>query len=192
MGQKLLKQGTGRDSANIDYTLALSPLGTMLVAKTIRGLCALWWGEGKELEELLKKRFPTANLTKDDESLAPLCDQINRHLEGESSLPELKLDAWGTPFQQQVWNALLTIPPGETRTYRQVAHMIGRPNAMRAVAGACGANPVALFIPCHRVIRSDGGFAGYRWGVDRKRRLLEIETGTFKKPTSLHRERKSS
>lgn len=158
------------------YTIAATSLGTMLVARSERGLCALWWGDGESVMAELRHRFPQARLVRDDAALAQTVAGIEAYLSQGRPLPEEALDARGSEFQRRVWSELRKIPAGETRTYAQIAQAIGKPSAARAVARACATNPVALFIPCHRVIRSDGDMAGFRWGVGRKKALLALES----------------
>lgn len=149
-------------------------LGTALVAATEHGVCAVKLGaNGESLERLLADEFPAAELAR-----VPLRDIQSRviaYIAGEASLARVPLDIRGTVFQRRVWEALRRIPSGETRTYQDIARDIGAPAAVRAVGSACGANPVALFVPCHRAVRTDGGLGGYAWGLDAKKRLLEME-----------------
>lgn len=152
-------------------------LGTVLVAATGKGICALLLGDDPaELSAELQRRFPGAELTGGDEAFAKLVAQAIRHVEAPAPRWNLPLDLRGTPFQQCVWQALREIPVGTTDSYTGVAERIGRPAAVRAVAAACAANPVAVAVPCHRVVRRDGGISGYRWGVARKRALLALES----------------
>lgn len=166
------KGGLGQ---TIAYTIAESPLGSMLVAATEHGLCAIWFGESETLVQDLHNEYLKARFTQDAGSLQTYIQAILVYLDGQQSYLNLTTDAAGTVFQQRVWDTLRTIPYGETRSYAQVAEMIGEPKAVRAVARACPTNPVALVVPCHRVVRSGGQLSGYRWGVDRKRALLERE-----------------
>jgi AraC family transcriptional regulator of adaptative response/methylated-DNA-[protein]-cysteine methyltransferase len=169
------RRGGGRGQ-HVAYTLADSPLGRLLLAATERGVCALSLGDADgPLETWLRAELPAAELRRDDDTLAAWLADVLEHLAGR--LPDLRLplDVRATAFQRQVWQALQAIPFGQTRTYKQVAAAVGKPRAIRAVARACATNPVSLVVPCHRVVRCDGGLAGYRWGVDRKRRLLEAE-----------------
>lgn len=159
----------------IFYTVASSPLGPMLLARTARGICALGWGEEGDSLSDLRRRFPRASLERDDEGLRPLVQAINRHLSEGGPLSDIPIDARGSEFQRRVWDALREIPYGETRTYTEIARRIGMPQAVRAVARACASNPIALLIPCHRILRSDGCLAGYRWGVERKAALVAAE-----------------
>ncbi len=167
------------NSQPIHCTFGKSSLGTVLLGATPHGVCALFLGDDQEaLGAELQKRFPRTRLHLNDQPGESLRGQLARVMElienpgRETNLP---LDIQGTPFQQRVWNVLRQIPAGETLTYAQVAQRLGEPKAVRAVAGACGANRIAVVIPCHRVIRSDGGLSGYRWGVERKRALLTRE-----------------
>jgi O-6-methylguanine DNA methyltransferase len=126
----------------------------------------------------LSSEYPRGQVTRDDAALQSAVDQVVHLAMGEAPHVDLPLDVQATAFQRRVWEALRQIPRGEVRTYGQIAREIGQPEAVRAVGRACGANPVALAIPCHRVVGADGGLGGYRWGVERKRRLLEAERTT--------------
>jgi AraC family transcriptional regulator of adaptative response/methylated-DNA-[protein]-cysteine methyltransferase len=160
----------------IGYTIVDSPLGRLLVAATERGLCAVYPGDSDAaLEAALRREYPAAGITAADGRLGPWVAAILRHLEGQPLPPDLPLDVQATAFQGRVWAALRAIPYGDTRSYGAVAAALGEQKAARAVAGACARNPVALVIPCHRVVQEDGGLGGYRWGVARKRQLLEQE-----------------
>ena len=166
----------GGAGMEVRYTIVGSPLGRLLVAATPRGVCAVAMGEfNRELECALRSEFPAANVAADRGSLARWTRQILAHLAGRRPRLDLPLDVQATAFQWQVWNALAAIPRGETRSYAEVASAIGRPRAARAVARACAANPVALAVPCHRVVPATGGVGGYRWGAARKRALLARE-----------------
>jgi AraC family transcriptional regulator of adaptative response/methylated-DNA-[protein]-cysteine methyltransferase len=168
----------GGQGLSIRFAIVPSPLGQLLVAATARGVCAVSLGDTDEqLERRLRAEFPRAVVERDDGSLADLAGRVLAHIRGDGSAHDLPLDVRGTAFQQQVWRALLAIPYGETRSYAEVAAAIGQPTATRAVARACATNPVAVVIPCHRVVRSNGGLGGYAGGVERKERLLEIEGG---------------
>jgi AraC family transcriptional regulator of adaptative response/methylated-DNA-[protein]-cysteine methyltransferase len=148
----------------------------LLVAATARGICAVSLGAADaELERALDREFPSAERVRDDRALAPWVDVILKHLRGEEPHLDLPLDVRATAFQRRVWQALRDIPYGSTRTYSAIAREIGKPTAVRAVARACATNPASLVIPCHRVIREDGELGGYRWGIERKRRLLDQE-----------------
>ncbi|HEY6824951.1 MAG TPA: methylated-DNA--[protein]-cysteine S-methyltransferase [Steroidobacteraceae bacterium] len=158
-----------------------SPLGTVLVGATERGLCSVKIGnQAKPLARLLREEFSEAELVENPGSLRAIRAAVLAFLAGDRKIARLPLDIRGTVFQRRVWEALRTIPRGETRTYAQLARAIGAPAAVRAVGSACGANPVALVIPCHRAVRTDGGLGGYAWGLDRKRQLLKLEKGNKK------------
>jgi len=160
----------------ISFGIAESPLGKVLVAVTGAGVCAVAFGDlESELEDDLRSRFALAEIRRDDAGLGETLRQVVARLSEHPLAAELPLDVRATAFQRRVWTALQAIPRGETRSYAQVASVIGQPTAVRAVARACASNPVAVVIPCHRVVGSDGKLNGYRWGVDRKRRLLELE-----------------
>ena len=167
----------GGAGMEIRYTTFDTPLGCLLIAATERGVCALQLGDDPSaLGEALAAEFPQATLRPDDDGLAEAAAALREHLTGRRPLLDLPLDVRGTAFQQRVWAELRKIPYGQTRTYTQVAKAIGQPNAVRAVARACATNPAALVIPCHRVVRAGGALAGYRWGLARKKTLLENET----------------
>lgn len=160
----------------IAYAIAGCPLGRLLVAATQRGVCAVKLGDsGKVLEKDLRSEFPEAELTRDDAGAKAPLAALLRHLEGKEPHLDLPLDLRATAFQRRVWAELQAIPAGETRTYKEIAAALGLKNSARAVGSACAANPAALIVPCHRVVRADGGLAGYRWGVERKKKLLEKE-----------------
>jgi AraC family transcriptional regulator of adaptative response/methylated-DNA-[protein]-cysteine methyltransferase len=161
---------------HITYTVTAGSLGWLLLATTERGLCAVRFGESAmELEQALGREFPAATLRRHDAALRPWVDAVTRYLDGQPLPHEMPLDVQATAFQSRVWEALRAIPYGSTRSYSQVAQAIGQPTAVRAVARACATNPVAMVIPCHRVVRHDGALGGYRWGVARKRALLARE-----------------
>ena len=152
----------------------VSPLGTVLIAATNKGLCSVKLGDdGSQLRALLSDEFSAAVLVEGE--LEELKAKILAFIDGETSLARLPLDVRGTVFQRRVWDELRRIPRGETRTYQEIARAIGVPAAVRAVGSACGANPVALVVPCHRAVRADGGLGGYAWGLPVKKRLLETE-----------------
>ena len=173
-----MKPGSWRrcgDGIEIAYAIAPTEFGYLLVATTARGICAVRLGSSvEELESGFQMDFARATRTRDDR-LSSLVDQIIVLIGSNAPSPHLPLDIRATAFQQRVWQHLQTIPRGETRTYSQVAAEIGSPSAIRAVARACATNPLALIVPCHRVVGSNGSLTGYRWGVDRKRKLLEKE-----------------
>jgi AraC family transcriptional regulator of adaptative response/methylated-DNA-[protein]-cysteine methyltransferase len=167
---------SGGVDARITYAVAPCALGHLLVATTERGVCAVRLGDSEAaLEAALRDEFPAAALQRDDEQLRSTMAVLHDYLRGEQPHLDLPLDIRATAFQRRVWEALRAIPYGSTRSYRDVAEAIGQPKAVRAVARACATNPVALVVPCHRVVGSDGRMSGYRWGVERKRALLEQE-----------------
>jgi AraC family transcriptional regulator of adaptative response/methylated-DNA-[protein]-cysteine methyltransferase len=148
----------------------------LLVAATERGICALSLGNSDaQLEAALGEEFPQAEIRRDEAGLGGWTGALVKHLEGAQPALDLALDIRATAFQRRVWEELRKIPYGGTRTYSEIARAIGRPTAARAVARACATNPVSVVIPCHRVVRGDGGLGGYRWGLERKRALLETE-----------------
>ncbi|NEU11352.1 bifunctional DNA-binding transcriptional regulator/O6-methylguanine-DNA methyltransferase Ada [Methylobacterium sp. BTF04] len=160
----------------IRFAVGECSLGSILVAATIRGVCAILLGDDPDaLARDLQDRFPRAEITGGDAGFEETVARVVGLVEAPGLGLDLPLDIGGTAFQQRVWEALRTIPAGETATYARVAAMIGRPAAVRAVAGACGANAHAIAIPCHRVVRTDGALSGYRWGVARKATLLARE-----------------
>lgn len=164
------------------YTIVPSPHGRLLVAATDRGVAAVLLGESDTtLIRDLTSQFPEAERARvdtGDEWLRQLVRGVAAEVARPGSGGSLPLDLHGTAFQWKVWRALTTIPAGETRTYTQVARSVGRPRAVRAVASACAANRVAVLVPCHRVVRRDGSLGGYRWGLERKARLLAREQAT--------------
>lgn len=166
----------GGANREIRFAVGECSLGSILVASSDRGICAILLGDDpNELARDLQERFPHAHLIGGDGDFEQLVARVVGLVEAPGIGLELPLDVRGTAFQQRVWQALRRIPPGATATYTEIARQIGAPKAVRAVAQACGANTLAVAIPCHRVVRSDGGLAGYRWGVERKRTLLERE-----------------
>lgn len=151
-------------------------LGIVLVAESARGVCAILLGDdANELASDLRVRFPPAKLTAGGAELERLVAQVATFLAWPAIGLDVALDIRGTAFQRRVWEVLQRIPAGSTESYTDIANRIGSPKSVRAVAQACGANTLAVAIPCHRVVRSDGGLSGYRWGVARKRALLERE-----------------
>lgn len=176
MGMRPSEYRAGAPGQHIRYTLADTSLGRVLIAATDKGVCAVRIGDSdKALEATLRDEFAKADITRDDRSLASYVRDIVGAAEGSGITHEIPLDIRHTAFQGKVWQALRKINLGETRSYQQVARAIGEPRAVRAVANACASNPVALVIPCHRVVRSDGKEGGYRWGVERKQQLLSRE-----------------
>src|SRR6266513_4489404 len=170
------KYRRGAIAAPIRYTFTDSPLGRMLVAATEKGICAIQFADSdEELDQGLKHEFPFAIRRRDDSGMREWKEDLLRHMRGQKLNASLPLDIQATAFQRRVWTYLQSIPFGSTKSYSQVAKAIGQPTATRAVARACATNQVAVAIPCHRVVREDGGMGGYRWGIDRKKALLEME-----------------
>jgi AraC family transcriptional regulator of adaptative response/methylated-DNA-[protein]-cysteine methyltransferase len=158
----------------ISYCSFSSPLGIVLVAATDQGLCSVKLGsDAAWLERLLSEEFSEADLS--EKAMPETKAAILRFIAGENGVARIPLDIRGTVFQRRVWEELRRIPRGETRTYRDIARALGAPDAVRAVGSACGANPVALVVPCHRAVRTDGGLGGYAWGLGRKKKLLALE-----------------
>jgi len=172
------KYRRGAIAATIRYTIADSPLGRMLIAATEKGICAIQFARtDSELIEGLKREFPFAVRRPDDGELQAWVSTLLHHLRGKDLNASLPLDIQATAFQRKVWAYLQSIPFGETKSYGEVAKAIGKPRAFRAVARACATNPVAVAIPCHRVVRENGSMGGYRWGMERKKALLQMERG---------------
>jgi AraC family transcriptional regulator, regulatory protein of adaptative response / methylated-DNA-[protein]-cysteine methyltransferase len=170
------KYRRGAIAASIRYACADSPLGRMLIAATDRGICSIQFaGSDAELLEGLKREFPFAVRKPDDRGLREWVEGLLLKMTGKNLDAALPLDIRATAFQRRVWTYLQSIPFGATKSYQDVAKAIGRPTACRAVARACATNPVAVAIPCHRVVRGDGNASGYRWGMERKETLLKIE-----------------
>ncbi|MET0545264.1 MAG: bifunctional DNA-binding transcriptional regulator/O6-methylguanine-DNA methyltransferase Ada [Caulobacterales bacterium] len=166
----------GGDSVAIRYAVAPSSLGFVLAASTQKGVCAILLGDDPAaLVEDLRSRFPKAEIGAGDEAYKTQATDVVALVEEPARATDFPLDIRGTAFQQRVWSALRKIPAGQTASYADIAATIGAPKAMRAVAGACAANPLAVAVPCHRVVRNDGALSGYRWGVERKRALLDRE-----------------
>jgi AraC family transcriptional regulator of adaptative response/methylated-DNA-[protein]-cysteine methyltransferase len=167
---------TGGNGAAIRFAVGECSLGSVLVAATDKGICAIQLGDDPDaLVHALQERFPKAQLIGNDEAFEQLVSRVVGLIEAPGSASDLPLDVRGTAFQRLVWQALRGIPPGERASYAEIAARIGRPKAVRAVAQACASNDIAVAIPCHRVVRTDGALAGYRWGIERKRALLERE-----------------
>ena len=172
--------GTG---LKIQYGIIISPLGSLLVAATERGVCAVCIGDSDELvERSLAEDYPSALLSRNDALVKEWTEAFQRYFDGDHFALNLPVDVKATAFQARVWKAIQSIPPGKTATYTQIAHQLGEPKASRAVARACATNPVALVIPCHRVLGKDGGLRGYKWGTNRKQALLKLEQSTRQKP----------
>lgn len=175
-GMKPRGHSTGGSREIIRFAVAPCSLGSVLTASSAKGVCAILMGDDLGMLAMdLQDRFPKAQLSGADRGSEGVLAQVIAIIEEPRAVAELPLDVRGTAFQKRVWNALRGIPPGQTLSYTELAQRIGCPAAVRAVAGACAANAHAVAIPCHRVVRSDGSLAGYRWGVERKRKLLERE-----------------
>lgn len=176
LGMRPRDYGRKGEGLSIAWACRKTSLGTLLIAGTAKGLCLVRIGSGeKALEADLKAEFPKADFHKQDAALAKWADALAAYAEGQADWPLLPLDIAGTAFQAKVWAALRAIPRGQTATYGDIAKAIGLPKAHRAVANACAANPVALAVPCHRILPASGGTGGYRWGTARKKKLLALE-----------------
>lgn len=176
LGMTPEKYRRGAVAAVVRYTIASSPLGRMLIAATDKGICSIQFASSdRQLQQGLMREFPFAVRRRDDATMAQWRVSLTSLMEGREANPSLPLDIRATAFQRRVWEALQKIPRGETRSYSAVAKKIGMPKATRAVARACATNPVAVAIPCHRVVRQDGELGGYRWGLERKEQLLKLE-----------------
>ncbi|HKR13223.1 MAG TPA: bifunctional DNA-binding transcriptional regulator/O6-methylguanine-DNA methyltransferase Ada [Pyrinomonadaceae bacterium] len=176
LGMTPATYGRGGRGMTINYTIAESPFGRLLVAVTDRGVCAVRIADtDAELEQDLRAEFPAATIQRDETALREPVEKILNHLTNHEPRLDLPLDIRATAFQRQVWEQLRAIPYGQTVSYGAVAKALGKPGAVRAVGRACATNPVALVIPCHRVVREDQSLGGYRWGLDRKQQLLEHE-----------------
>ena len=177
LGMEPAKYRRGAIATPIRYSFTESPIGRMIIAATDKGICSIQFADSEEeLEQGLKQEFPYAVRRRDDEGLTQLADQVVQRISGVEPSSSLPLDIQATAFQRRVWSYLQSIAFGKTRSYAEVAKAISHPSAVRAVARACATNPVAIAIPCHRVLRSNGDLGGYRWGMQRKKALLEIES----------------
>ena len=177
LGMTPTRYRAGGVNTEIRFAIGECSLGSILVAQSDRGICAILLGDDPDaLVRDLQDRFPRARLIGGDSEFEQLVATVVGFVEAPRIGLDLPLDVRGTAFQQRVWQALREIPPGETVSYAEIAKRIGAPKAVRAVGAACGANALAVAIPCHRVVRTDGGLSGYRWGIERKRALLEKET----------------
>lgn len=162
------------------YVTVSTPVGWMLMTATSRGVCALAFGDDAEsMEAEWQVDFPGGKRAQPDDAVQRWASVVVEYLNGGAPLPNLPLDVHASDFRLRVWNALKAIPAGERRTYSEVAAAIGAPGSARAVAGACASNRIALLIPCHRVVRSDGNLSGFRWGAERKKWLLSFEAGVM-------------
>ena len=178
VGRRASEDGAGGAGLEIRFAIRECSLGQVLVAASDKGVCFLALGdEAEPLLTDLQSRFPRARLVRGDADFETLVSKVVTSVEAPARRFDLPLDIHGSGFQRRVWAALREIPPGATASYAQIAERIGEPRAIRAVAGVCAANKIAVAIPCHRVLRSDGSLSGYRWGVERKRALLDREAG---------------
>ena len=176
LGMTPASYGRGGRGAHITFGIRESEFGHILVAATDKGVCTISFGDGaQQLERDLRHEFHAAEITRDDSAVEKPLDAISAHIAGNEFLASIPIDIHATAFQAKVWQLLRNTKPGETLTYSGLAAQLGQPTASRAVARACASNRVAIAIPCHRVIATSGDFAGYRWGVERKRELLERE-----------------
>jgi len=179
LGMKPANFRQGAPGETIRFAIGECSLGAILVAASSKGVCAIFLGDDPDaLAKELQRRFPKAQFLGADRKFEKWVAQVVGHIEAPQIGLDLPLDVRGTAFQQRVWKALREIPPGSTASYAEVAARLGSPKSVRAVASACGANGIAVAIPCHRVVRTDGGLSGYRWGVERKRALLNREAAT--------------
>jgi len=178
-GAAMRARDTAADGTLIRFALGECSLGSILVAMSDRGVCALSLSDSPDvLMRELQNRFPEADLLGGDAEFEQLIAKVVGFIEDPALGLDLPLDMRGTAFQQRVWQALLAIPAGSRVSYSEIAKRIGSPKAIRAVAGACAANALAVAIPCHRVVRTDGALSGYRWGIERKAELLRRENKT--------------
>jgi AraC family transcriptional regulator of adaptative response/methylated-DNA-[protein]-cysteine methyltransferase len=176
LGTTPARYRAGAPGTALAFGIVRSPFGFVIVAATERGIAHVALGDdAAALERALREEFPAASIERADDRVESATSALIRYLAADGPWPELPLDVRATAFQTRVWDALRRLAPGTTTSYGELARALGNPRATRAVARACATNPVALLIPCHRVIASDGAMRGYRWGVERKRRLLEIE-----------------
>lgn len=176
LGMTPASYGRGGRGATIQFGIRKSSIGYVLAAATHLGVCTISFGDdARKLEADLKKEFHAAEISRDDSQVADYLDAIEAHITGNEFLTSIPIDIHATAFQAKVWQMLRETKPGETLTYSGLASKLGNPNGSRAVARACASNRVALAIPCHRVISASGDLAGYRWGVERKRKILERE-----------------
>ena len=172
----------GGRGETIRFATLDTPLGQMLVAATAKGICRLTFDED---ERALRRRFPNATIEPADAAMAALISGVLTAIETPAAMPDLPIDVRGTAFQEAVWRELRKIPAGQTRSYADIAAAVGQPGAVRAVGTANGSNPVAVLVPCHRVIRSDGSLGGYAGGLERKRKLLDAEAATVQRALDL-------
>jgi AraC family transcriptional regulator of adaptative response/methylated-DNA-[protein]-cysteine methyltransferase len=179
LGMTPATYGHGGRGMEIGYTTVRTHLGRLLIAGTSKGISAIYVGDSEQrLEGELRREYPAARISKDPSQVSRWVRQLVQHISGEQADLDLPLDVKATAFQRRVWEALQQIPRGSTRSYSALARSIGLPKGQRAVARACATNPAAILIPCHRIVREDGGLGGYRWGIKRKEALLAAEKKT--------------
>jgi O-6-methylguanine DNA methyltransferase len=161
---------------DITFSIATTSVGEVLVARTTIGVCSILIGSDRdELEQDLARRFPKSRTVLNEVDVRHDMEMVTRFIENPKAMPEMVLDMKGTEFQRRVWEALRKIPAGTTVSYTELAMQLNAPKSARAVAMACASNPIAMFVPCHRVVRNNGDLAGYRWGIERKRQLIDME-----------------
>jgi AraC family transcriptional regulator of adaptative response/methylated-DNA-[protein]-cysteine methyltransferase len=176
LGMKPSRYRQGGAGETVRWASAGSSVGRILLASTARGICRVLLGDGElELTATLRAELPSAELVRDDGELKAAARAVAQAIDQRSAVPCLPVDVRGTALQERVWRELRSIPRGQTRSYSELAAAIGRPRAVRAVAQTCARNPVAVLVPCHRVVAKDGSLGGYRWGTERKRQLLDRE-----------------
>jgi AraC family transcriptional regulator of adaptative response/methylated-DNA-[protein]-cysteine methyltransferase len=176
LGMPPSRYGKGAPQEELRFTRFRTDLGEMVLVAAAAGVCAVQFTQNEDARKLLRIEYPHAVLTQDDAGLADWAAQVRALVTGEKSSHHIPLDIHGTAFQQKVWQQLQKIPSGQTRTYSEVARAVGRSSAVRAVAGACASNSLAVVIPCHRVVHKNGSTRGYRWGQERKQNLLRVES----------------
>jgi AraC family transcriptional regulator of adaptative response/methylated-DNA-[protein]-cysteine methyltransferase len=175
---------SGGAGVSIRYSVVMCSLGRLLVAVSDRGVCAVRFGDStRELITELRREFSFADVQEEVTGISDLVRRVVSCVDGQTIDPDIPLDIRGTAFQAKVWETLRKIPRGETRTYAEIADKISKPSAVRAVANACASNPVAVLVPCHRIVRTDGSMGGYRWGMERKKQLLEMEQAPVDRPS---------
>ena len=175
LGMPPRRYGSGAAREQLRYTTFATSLGKVALVASKAGVCAVSFVEDTNVEKSLRNEYPNASLTRDDEGLSSWAVQVEKLVAGEKKSHTIPLDVRGTAFQQRVWQELQKIPSGQTRSYSEVARSMGRDSAIRAVATACASNPLAIVVPCHRVVHKSGRSEGYRWGPERKRKLLQAE-----------------
>jgi AraC family transcriptional regulator of adaptative response/methylated-DNA-[protein]-cysteine methyltransferase len=175
LGMQPRRFSAGAPREHLRFTTFASELGEVLLAASDAGVCCVQFLGKDAGEARMRSEYPRAQFSRDDAGLEPWSAAVAELIRGQKPAQLIPLDIRGTAFQQLVWQQLQRIPAGQTRSYTEVAQAVRKPQAVRAVAGACASNHIAVVIPCHRVVRGDGALSGYRWGTERKRRLLEAE-----------------